>query len=202
MAAWPIIQENMRPTNVAEINTVIETLTQMYFEREREDEQYDLWLDAYTKALKHWPTDLLWLACRKWIADGKGHMPAPSDLKRCIERTYRERFSIYSRARIAVEWLEANPDERPFVETPKTKAMTKRLKQAITKAAKARLDDRTPAQDDMKEIVMHRGQPDADKIKIEVEEAKAKRRKEQARRADEFMRKHLAKNQPSNGDQS
>jgi len=192
--AWPLIVEAMAPTSVAEINTVVETLTQMYFERERDAEQYDLFLDAYTKAVSHWPTDLLWLATREWIANGKGHMPAPSDLKRCIEKTYKERWSIYTRARIAVEWLRANPDERPFVETAKTREMSRRLREAITKSIKAKDKGDVPTRETIKEIAMHRGQPDADAAKADIDERREERRAEQARRAAQFLKEHRAKN--------
>ena len=190
MGAWPVIERAMQPTSTVEINTVIETLTQMFYERERDDEQYDLWLDAFTRALKNWPTDLLWHACDKWIESGPSRMPSPSDLRRHIEKTYVERFTVYARAKEAVKWLEANPDEKPFVESAETRKMTGRIKNLLSRVGETIEDESEIEKADRKELYRHRGVPQVDEKLAQLDALKAHRRAKQRQRNDQFLSEH------------
>jgi len=178
MAAWPEMVRIMEPTTTREINDVIETLTQVYFERLRDDEQYDLWLAAYTKALKFWPTDVLWAACDEWIANGKPY------LKR---RTY------FNRARAAVAWLRDNPDEHPFVESAETKSMGKRLKAAIADVAKSKEVGDLPSKSTLKEVALGRGFKEADEALEGVADDKQARRDYIAERNKKFLKENRQK---------
>ena len=172
----PLVEDAMRPASISEINTVIETLSQMYYERVRDADQAKLWVDAFTRGVRSWPSDLLWAACDDWIANGPSHMPTPSALKKHIQKRLTERRVFLARTRTALDWLEANPKERPYVESAKNKAMREKIKTAITSASKSK--PMSEAEIDEKRLNMERAQ----------------KRAEQARKADAFIAAHKAAN--------
>lgn len=192
-AAFPVIKELMTPVDDDNLEDVIETLSQVYFERMRDDEQFDLWFKAYQRALGGWPTHLLWMACDRWISDGAARFPTPSDLKRIVQAEYSKMHAAYARAKSAHEWLAANPDLVAFKPSEKSRAMTKRLASAVAEVVEKRARDELPSPETKQELSLHRGHPTADEVSAELSEAKAGRQAFQKHRAEKF----LAENKPS-----
>lgn len=192
-AAFPVIKEIMTPVDDENLEDVIETLSQVYFERVRDDEQFDLWFKAYQRALGGWPAHLLWLACDRWISDGAARFPTPSDLKRIVQAEYSKMYAALYRARSAYEWLADNPDLVAFKPSEKSRKMTKRLAGAVAEIAEKLARDELPSPEAKQELALHQGHPIADDVSADLSEARAARRAYQKHRAEKF----LAENKPS-----